>query len=131
MRRSSTFPEKTMQRAVAALGLFLLLAAGAGFAYAQNDPGLRTVSGAVLSKGEDPLPNAVVYLKNVRTLTIKTYISSQDGKYRFSGLDPNVDYEIHAEHDDMTSANRTVSSFDSRKDINVTLKVDKEKKRDK
>jgi hypothetical protein len=116
----------------AAMGLFLVMALSVGFVHAQGqspDSGLRTVSGAVLDKNEDPLRDAVVYLQNVRTLTVKTYISSQDGRYRFSGLDPNVDYEIHAEHDDMTSGNHTISSFDSRKDINVTLKVDKAKKR--
>jgi hypothetical protein len=38
-----------------------------------------------------------------------------------------VDYEIHAEHDDMTSSIHTVSSFDSRRDIEVTLKLSKKK----
>jgi len=114
------------------LVLFLLGALGAGFATAQSpDSGLRAVSGAVVDKSESPLRDAVVYLKNNRTLTVRTLISDQDGHYRFSGLDPNVDYEIHAEHDDLTSANRVISAFDSRKDINVTLKVDKEKKREK
>jgi len=80
--------------------------------------------------GVPTLIGAIVYLKNVRTLTVKTYISDDSGQYRFSGLDPNVDYEMHAEHDDQTSANHTVSSFDSRKDIVVSLKVDKAKKKD-
>ena len=94
-----------------------------------QDAALRTVSGAAVDKNENGIPSAVVYLKNVRTLTVKTYIADTKGEYRFSGLDPNVDYEIHAEHDDLTSSNHTVSSFDSRKDITVTLKVDKEKKK--
>jgi hypothetical protein len=119
----------------AALALLLLMVVSAAFVHGQDDQspdsGLRTVSGAVLDKNEDPLRDAVVYLQNVRTLTVKTYISNQDGEYRFSGLDPNVDYEIHAEHDDLTSSNHTISSFDNRKVINVTLKVDKQKKREK
>lgn len=90
---------------------------------------LRTVRGAVLDKGENPIASAVVYLKNVRTLAVKTYISDKAGEYRFSGLDPNVDYEVHAETDNMTSNTRTVSSFDTRKDIVISLKVDKEKKK--
>lgn len=90
---------------------------------------LRGVIGTVSDKNENPIASAVVYLKNVRTLTVRTYISGEKGEYHFSGLDPNVDYEIHAEHDDMTSANRTISSLDSRKEINVTLKIDKEKKK--
>jgi hypothetical protein len=123
-------PENKITRQLAALLLLLLTFAAPGFVHAQDksDSGLRTVSGAILDKGETPLRDAVVYLQNVRTLTVKTYISNADGQYRFSGLDPNVDYEIHAEHDDLTSANHTISSFDSRKEINVTLKIDKQKK---
>src|SRR5579863_485761 len=90
---------------------------------------LRTVRGAVLDKAEDPVASAVVYLKNVRTLAVKTYISDKSGEYRFSGLDPNVDYEVHAETESLTSNTRTVSSFDSRKDIVISLKLDKEKKK--
>ena len=101
-------------------------------AYAQKDSQnseLRAVRGTVMDKAENPMSGAVVYLKNNRTLTVKTYISDDMGQYRFSGLDPNADYEMHAEHDDQTSSNHTVSSFDSRKDIVVSLKVDKEKKK--
>lgn len=90
---------------------------------------LRTVHGAVLDKAENPVSSAVVYLKNVRTLAVKTYISDRAGEYRFSGLDPNVDYELHAESENMTSNTRTLSSFDSRKDIVMSLKLDKEKKK--
>ena len=90
---------------------------------------LRTVRGAVLDRAENPVPSAVVYLKNIRTTAVKTYISDRSGEYRFSGLDPNVDYEVHAETDNMTSGTRTISSFDTRKDIVISLKVDKEKKK--
>jgi hypothetical protein len=96
-------------------------------AYAQTD--LRTVRGTVMDRDENPLSSAIVHLKNVRTLTVRTYISDGTGQYRFSGLDPNVDYEIHAEHGNLTSSTRTISSFDTRKEIVVPLKVDREKKR--
>jgi Carboxypeptidase regulatory-like domain len=90
---------------------------------------LRTVHGAVLDKGENPVSSAVVYLKNVRTLAVRTYISDKSGEYRFSGLDPNVDYELHAETENLSSNTRTLSSFDSRRDIVISLKLDKEKKK--
>ena len=88
---------------------------------------LRTVRGTVLDKDENPAPSAVVYLKNVKSQAVKTYIADDAGKYRFSGLDPNVDYEIHAEHVDLTSPTRTVSSFESRRDIDMPLKLTKKK----
>jgi len=116
-----------------AVVVLLIVAASAGsLAGAQKgsqNSELRAVRGVVLDKGENPISGAIVYLKNVHTLTVKTYISGDMGEYRFSGLDPNVDYEMHAEHNDLTSGNHTVSSFDSRKDIIVSLKVDKEKKK--
>ncbi len=88
---------------------------------------LKVLHGSVIDKSENPVPASVIYLKNVKSQAVKTYIADDSGNYRFSGLDPNVDYEIHAEHDDMTSATRTVSSFDSRRDIEVTLKLSKKK----
>ena len=90
---------------------------------------LQSKMSKVLDKAENPVASAVVYLKNVRTLAVKTYISDRSGEYRFSGLDPNVDYEVHAESESLTSNTRTVSSFDSRRDIVIPLKLDKEKKK--
>lgn len=103
-----------------------------GIAGAQEKPDkreaqLRTVHGSVLDKDENPVASGVVYLKNTRTLAVKTYISNDSGHYRFSGLDPNVDFEIYAEKGDLRSATRTISSFDERRDIEVILKLTKAK----
>jgi hypothetical protein len=84
---------------------------------------LRTVHGSVLDKAENPVPSSVVYLRNMKTQAVKTYIADDAAHYRFSGLDPNVDYEIHAEHDDATSSTRTISSYDRRRDIELVLKL--------
>jgi hypothetical protein len=94
---------------------------------AKREAQLRTVRGVVLDKSETPIPASVVFLKNTRTNAVRSYISDEAGNYRFSGLDPNADYEIHAEKDDAKSQTRTVSSFDSRKDIVLNLKIGKKK----
>ncbi|HEY4739119.1 MAG TPA: carboxypeptidase-like regulatory domain-containing protein [Candidatus Acidoferrales bacterium] len=88
---------------------------------------LRTVHGSVLDSHQNPVADSIVYLKNLRTQDVKTHIADGSGVYRFSGLDPNMDYEIHAEHDDLSSATHSISSFDSRKDIEVVLKLDKKR----
>lgn len=88
---------------------------------------LRTVHGSVLDKQENPVPSSVVYLKNLKSQAVKTYIADDSGRYRFSGLDPNVDYEIHAEHEASTSPIRTISNYDSRRDIEVMLKLSHKK----
>ena len=111
----------------------VVVALGIAFAFTaaaqdkKSDAELRTIRGTVLDKDETPIPSGVVYLLNVKTQAVKTYIADDAGNYRFSGLDPNVDYEVHAEHDDMTSATRTISSFDSRRDVEMVLKLSRKK----
>jgi hypothetical protein len=108
--------------------LVLLLAASLGIAQtAKHEAQLRTVRGVVMDKSDTPVTSSVVFLKNSRTNTVRTYITDDQGSYRFSGLDPNVDYDIHAEKDDAKSQPHTVSSFDGRKDIILNMKIDKKK----
>lgn len=112
------------------LVVLIVASAGAGPVCAagqDNGPQLRTVHGAVIDKAENPVASAIVYLKNMKTQTVKTYITRDDGLYRFSGLDPNVDYQVYAEHNDMVSASRTVSSYDSRRDIDFQLRLSHKK----
>jgi len=93
----------------------------------KSDAQLRTIRGTVMDKDETPRPSGIVYLLNAKTQAVKTYIADDAGNYRFSGLDPNVDYEVHAEFGDMTSGTRTISSFDSRRDVEVPLKLSRKK----
>lgn len=83
----------------------------------------RTLTGHVLNGQNAPLQKAIVYLKNTKTLAIKTYISEADGSYRFPGLASNVDYEVYAEHEGGRSDIKTLSGFDNRKQANITLKI--------
>lgn len=119
------------RRALYELALaFAIFAIAASAMCAPNQNGqteLRTVHGVVLDKNENPVASSIVYLLNAKTQAVRTYIADGAGQYRFSGLDPNVDYEIHAEHDDLTSSTRTVSSFDSRRDIEIVLKLSRAK----
>jgi protocatechuate 3,4-dioxygenase beta subunit len=103
------------------------MASGARAQDQGNAAELRTVHGTVIDKGENPVASAIVYLKNMKTQTVKTYITRDDGLYRFSGLDPNVDYQIYAEHTNMVSSSRTISSYDSRRDIDFQLRLSHEK----
>ena len=105
-----------------------LLSIGPAFAQSsKKEPQLRTVRGVVTDKSEKPIPNSVVFLKNLRTNVVLSHFTDEQGTYHFSGLDPNVDYEIYAESGDQKSASRTVTSLDSRKEITLNLKVDRKK----
>lgn len=110
--------------------LVAAIALWAGAASAQDkkhEAQLRTVRGVVTDKSDNPLSGSVVFLKNMRTNSVRSSYTDDTGNYRFSGLDPNADYELHAEKDQAKSATRTVSSFDSRTDIVLNLKIDKKK----
>ena len=120
-----------MKRIVSVILLPLVLCVAlATYAFAQNGKNtseLRTVHGSVVDKSDAPVPTSVVYLLNTKTQAVKTYIADDAGNYRFSGLDPNVDYQIHAEHGDDASPNRTISNYDNRRDMEVTLKLSRKK----
>lgn len=88
---------------------------------------LRTVHGSVLDQNNNPIANGIVYLRNKKTNTVRTYISESNGAYRFSGLDPNVDFEIHAEYKNMKSSRHTISSFDDRHDLEINLIINTKK----
>jgi hypothetical protein len=116
---------KSWQRIV---GLAVALSFFVAFAVAQEakrESQLRSVHGIVSDKAETPIPSGVVFLKNTRTNAVRSYIADEAGNYKFSGLDPNADYELHAEKDGAKSSTRTISSFESRKEIVVNLKIDK------
>ncbi|HEX9897593.1 MAG TPA: carboxypeptidase-like regulatory domain-containing protein, partial [Candidatus Methylomirabilis sp.] len=58
----------------------------------------KTLTGQVVDKEGKGLAQAVVYLKNQRTLAVRTHIADGEGKYRFNGLSPEIDFAVHAEH---------------------------------
>jgi carboxypeptidase family protein len=102
----------------------------AAIGYAQDakrEAQLRTVRGVVLDKAESPIAGSVVFLKNMRTNSVRSNYTDETGNYRFSGLDPNADYELHAEKEGAKSQTRTVSNLDGRKDIVLNLKIEKKK----
>ena len=112
----------------AAIGLILGMLVLALSTYSQDsqkESQLRTVRGVVVDKGESTVQGSVVFLKNLRTNQVRSYIADNEGSFRFSGLDPNIDYEVHAEKDGAKSPTKQVSSFDNRKEIVLTLKLDK------
>ena len=118
---------KSLQRIGVLLVVLLLAAAIVSAQGGKKETQLRTVTGLVTDKSENPLPGSVVFLRNVRTNAVSSRFADKDGNYRFSGLDPNVDYEVHAELEGSKSPSKTMSSLDSRKEMILNLKIDKKK----
>ncbi len=116
----------------ATVGLILLAVTACALAMAVepqksgSDP-MRALAGHVVGSQNEPLEKAIVYLKNTKTLAIKTYISDPDGGYRFPALMPNIDYEVHAELNGEHSDTKTLSGLDTRKQLDVTLHIHTQK----
>jgi len=84
----------------------------------------RTLTGLVLDKRDQPIPNAVVYLKNSKTLAVRSFFAQKDGSYRFPDLALNTDYDVYAEKDGKKSDGKTLSQFDDRASPKINLRID-------
>ena len=118
---------------IAALSLLISLGSAVGV-MAQDKPtkaerreeaNSRAVQGAVVSADDQPAVGAVVQLKDLRTLQVRSFITLTDGLYHFSGLKADIDYQLTAKSGEMTSAPRALSIFDNRKEAVVNFKLDK------
>jgi hypothetical protein len=91
----------------------------------QRGPEQRVVQGKVVDASNAPIKGAVVYLKDSRSLAVKSFFSDAEGNYRFGQLSQNSDYQIWAENDGKKSAVKTISSFDNKNQFNINLKIEK------
>jgi hypothetical protein len=106
----------------AGLALLVMMAAFSGAAKAQ-DFGLKNLQGKVFDGANAPIKGAIVYLQSSRNSDIKTFISGDDGSYRFAALSADTDYTVWAAHNGKKSPSKTVSSFDTRKVVYLDLKI--------
>jgi len=91
----------------------------------QRAPVQRVVQGKVVDGGNSVIKGAVVYLKDDRSLAVKSYFSDDQGEYRFGQLSQTTDYEVWAEYNGKKSAVKTISSFDNKNQFYINLKIDK------
>ena len=85
----------------------------------------RAVQGQVLLPDDKVAAGAVVQLKDMRTLQVRSFITLDDGKYHFSGLRLDIDYQLTAKSGDFVGGPRTLSIFDNRKDAIMNFKLEK------
>jgi hypothetical protein len=100
---------------------------GLGSTPKKTKPTSKMLSGTVQDKDDRPIAGAVVYLKNMKTLAVKSFFAQDDGTYRFPQLALNIDYEIYAEKDGKKGNVKTISQFDDRASPTVNLQINMSK----
>jgi len=83
----------------------------------------RSLTGSVTDKSGTKVVGAVVHLKDTRSLAQRSYITPNDGTFRFAQLSSNTDYEVWATLDDKRTPSKSISSFDNKKEVDVALKL--------
>src|SRR5271165_4683985 len=91
-------------------------------AVAQN-LGQRIVNGAVVDDASAPVAGATVFLRNTTTKSIRSYTSTKDGRFRFTQVNMSEDFDLWAEKEGKKSAVKTISSWDTRKEVEIELKI--------
>jgi Carboxypeptidase regulatory-like domain len=103
----------------------LSLAMPSAAVFAQDrGPAQRVVMGKVVDKDNAAAKGAVVYLKDGHSLSVKSFITDDEGSYRFGQLAQNTDYELWAESNGKKSAVKNISSFDSKNTFHIILKIE-------
>lgn len=116
------------------LGLIVFTLAAAAFQFTNEkkdkprDRSHRDVIGMVMLQDDTPVSGAIVKLKNMRNLQVRSFITQADGKYAFQNLSSTVDYELKAEHKGMTSPARMLTIYDTRLDPIINLRLEPAKK---
>ena len=91
-------------------------------AQAQN-LGQRSVSGAVVNDASAPVQGATVFLKDLKTKSIRSFTTTEKGRFQFAQVNMAEDHELWAEKDGKKSPVKTVSSWDARKIFETDLKL--------
>ncbi len=112
-----------MRRSVLLAIVLVLVSAAALAQRDRNGPTTRTLTGQVSGHNDAPIEKAIVYLKNTKTLAVKTYITDANGQYQFNSLAQNVDYEVYADYNGQKSDTKTLSGFDSRIKAQINLHI--------
>lgn len=83
----------------------------------------RSVAGRVTDGSGTVIEGAVVQLKHLETLDVRSYITQTDGMYTFHGLQFGVDYELKAGYKGEWSRSRNLSGFNSRSNARIDLTI--------
>jgi hypothetical protein len=131
------FTRRELTQVTFVLSAFLFVLSSMGTCLGQAKPPVvgapgtntnKSITGTVLDEHGSPVPHAIVLLKDLKTLQIRSYIAQNDGSYHFYDLSGDINYELRAESNGLTSKEQIVSVFNSHKLVKLNLKLNKKLK---
>ena len=85
--------------------------------------GQRVVDGTVVDASSNIVSGATVFLKDLKSKSIRSYTTDAEGKFRFTQVNMAEDHELWAEKAGHKSTVKTVSEWDARKEFETELKL--------
>ena len=118
---------RTVSKWLIVAGLAMAISASAPAQSKKNkeDLTVRNLQGTVFDADDKPVTGAVVQLKDMRTLQVRSFITQDQGTYHFSGLKVETDYQVKADFSGASSDTKTLSVFDNRREPVLNLKLNK------
>ena len=89
----------------------------------EKDSNTRVIDGTVKDASDNPMTQAIVQLKNLKTAGIVDFVTKDDGKYVFRDLPMDINYELVAKHGNVTTPVKKVSIYDTRKHVIVNFQL--------
>lgn len=83
----------------------------------------RVVSGIVTDMRGNPLPKVAVQLENTHNLSVRSYITGEDGRFSFNELNDDIDFTLRAKYKNWSSKSKTISKFEASSHPEVTLVI--------
>jgi hypothetical protein len=101
---------------------FVALFLGIVVSFPQNlAPASSRMLYGTVTNDREPIRGAVVQLENCATLAVRSYITREDGRYHFSGLEHDVEYRVWAKRGDLRSPKKTLSQFNEKDSVRIDL----------
>jgi len=89
----------------------------------QKESNTRIIDGIVKDASDNPLADAIVQLKDTKTSNIVNFATKEDGKYVFRDLPMDINYELLAKHNDLSTPVKKISIYDTRKHVIVNFQL--------
>ena len=123
--RKRVFRSTDMRSTQTAVAVAIFVTLAGTLAVAAQEIKLRTVHGKVVDEDNRAVASAIVYLRDERTNSVRTYITDSSGRYRFSWHGQYDDYDVEAQSKNFHSHRHTISQWNTRGDMVIDLRLDK------